>query len=190
MTVDLNKYVFPVIEYDPTENPRGVVTADEWNTIMNLLKESTSYTNKALQEIITDLFTASQLKSKEAGKSGAKLIGLAAVQALGDKTDVESALLYLKEQIKQSQVKPVDESIESNHLQADLDLKGTPTIEGQKILTSQDITDTLNATSTNTQAAGAASVFNLVQTKQDTITIGTTEPTEETPGTVYLQYLV
>ena len=36
MKVDLKSYIFELIDYDPTENPRGVVTADEWNTILSL----------------------------------------------------------------------------------------------------------------------------------------------------------
>ena len=42
MAVDLTSYIFKLIEYDPTENPRGIVTADEWNTIMNLLKAASN----------------------------------------------------------------------------------------------------------------------------------------------------
>lgn len=191
MSVNLDSYIFPVIEYDPTENPRGIVTADEWNTIMNLLKESANYTSRTLQEVFSDLYTASELSSVELGQDGARLIGIDYIEGING-TNVNEALRDLVIQLKAVTLGKIpDRSITSVQLAPNLDFIGDSlTFNNKKILTVEDITGDLTENSTDDEIPGAATMFELLNAKQDKITTGTTEPNANTEGTIYLQYIV
>lgn len=188
--VDLTKYIFPIIEYDPTENPRGIITADEWNTIMNLLLESTNYTAHALQELYADLYTASQLSSKTLGKDGARLIGVDTIPGVNG-SNVNTILRNLKEQLDGVVLGSVpDNSIVSDKLAPNLNFSGdTLTFNNVNIMTENNIVNSLSSESTNTTVPGALTMYNLLSNKQDIITIGTDIPGTETPGNIYLQYI-
>ena len=189
MEVNLENYIFPVIDYDPTENPRGVITADEWNTITNLLKTSINYTNKALQDIFKDMYTASQLSSKTIGKDGARLISVNYPDDLPEVNNVGEALLYLKGQIKESiEDNLVDGIVESRHLHAGISLPADATINGKQFITADQFTTEVSEDSTAEQIVGADTIYELFKTKQDTIVYGTAEPDTNTPGTIYFQY--
>jgi hypothetical protein len=190
MIVDLDSYIFKIIEYDPTENPRGVVTADEWNTIMNLLKEASNYSSKSLQEIISDLYTAHELSSTELGNDGSRLIGVDIIPGITG-TNVNEVLRNLKEQLDGVILGSIpDGSITSEKLAPNLNFTGsTLTFNTYNILTENDITTSLDSSSTDVQVPSAKSVYDLINTKQDIITIGTTVPTTSTPGNIYLQYI-
>lgn len=188
MVVDLSSYIFKIIEYDPTEKPRGIVTADEWNTIMHLLKEAVNYNSKSLQEITSDLYTASQLSSTELGNDGSRLIGIDAIPGISG-TNVNDALRSLKEQLDSVVLGSIpDASITSDKLAPNLNFIGTITINGDRILTIGDRVISLSASSTDAQIPSAKAVWDLVATKQDKITYGTTVPNSSTPGNIYLQY--
>lgn len=190
MIVDLDNYIFKIIEYDPTESPRGVITADEWNTIMNLLKDASNYTNSSLQEIISDLYTAHELSSTELGNDGSRLIGVDVIPGITG-TNVNEVLRNLKEQLDGVVLGSIpDGSITSEKLAPDLNFTGdTLTFNTYNILTEQNITTTLDANATNDQIPGAKSVYDLIATKQDKIPRGTTAPDANTPGDIYLQYI-
>lgn len=190
MAVDLTSYIFKLIEYDPTENPRGIVTADEWNTIMNLLKAASNYTSKSLQEIIADLYTASQLSSTELGNDGSRLIGVDIIPGVTGST-VNAVLRNLKEQLDAVVLGSLpDGSVTSEKLAPNLNFTGTDvTFNNHSLLTEEDIVTSLNADSTNDTIPGAKVVYNGLASKQDVITIGTAEPTASTPGNIYLQYI-
>lgn len=193
MEVNLENYIFPVIDYDPTENPRGVITADEWNTITNLLKTSINYTNKALQDIFKDMYTASQLSSKTIGKDGARLISVnyPNEEDLPGVSNVAEALLYLKGQIKESTISGLTDGIvESRHLSAGISLPADATINGKQFITADQFTTEVSEDSTAEQIVGADTLYELFKTKQDTIVYGTAEPDANTPGTIYFQYTV
>lgn len=191
MTVDLNSYIFPIIEYDPTENPRGIVTADEWNTIMNLLKASANYTGRSLQEVFTDLYTAHELSSTALGQDGSRLIGVDVIPGVTGR-DVNAVLRDLKNQLDAVTLGSIpDGSITSEKLAPDLNFTGnTVTFNNVKILTENDITGDITENSTDDEIPGAATLFELLNTKQDKITTGTAEPDANTAGTIYLQYIV
>lgn len=192
MSVNLDSYIFPIIEYDPTENPRGIVTADEWNTIMNLLKESANYASRTLQEVFADLYTASELSSDLLGQDGARLIGIDYIEGLNNAKNVNEAIRELKLQLQSVTLGNIpDGSITSEKLAPDLNFTGdTVTFNNKKILTIEDITGDITENSTDDEIPGAATVFELFNTKQDKITIGTAEPNANTAGTIYLQYIV
>lgn len=188
--VNLKDYIFKVIEYDPTENPRGVITADEWNTIMNLLKEASNYTSRSLQEIITDLYTSTQLSNTELGKDGSRLIGVDSIPGV-DGVTVNEVLRNLKEQLDAVVLGSIpDKSITSEKLVDNLNFEGTSlTFNNINILTENIITDTLDSSSTNEKLPTAKTVYDLINTKQNTIAIGSAEPDTNTPGNIYLQYI-
>lgn len=189
MAIDLTNYVFKIIEYDPTEKPRGVVTADEWNTIMHLLKESANYSAQALQDLFGDIYTASQLSSTEFGNDGSRLIGFDGSTLFGGADDVNAALRYLKEQMEGITLGSIaDGSLTSEKLASDINLTGVPTVNNSPILTSGDIDTVVNASSTDTRVPSSKCVYNLSIGKQDIITYGTTVPNNSTPGNIYLQY--
>lgn len=190
MAVDLATYVFPLIDYDPTEKPRGIITADEWNTIMNLLREAANYTSGSLQEIVADLYTASQLSSTELGNDGSRLIGVDVIPGVtGD--NVNAVLRNLKEQLDGVTLGSLpDGSVTSEKLAPNLNFTGTDlTFNNVDILTKDDITTALDANSTNEQIPGAKTIYDIMQQKQQVITIGTAAPTTSTPGNIYLQYI-
>lgn len=190
MAVDLNSYLFQIIDYDPTEEPRGIITADEWNTIMNLLLSASNYANRSLQEIVADLYTASQLSSTELGNDGSRLIGVDVIPGVtGD--NVNAVLRNLKEQLDNVVLGAIpDGSITSEKLAPNLNFTGDSlTFNNKKLLTEDDITTALDADSTNDQIPGALAVYEKIITKQDIITIGTEAPTASTPGNIYLQYI-
>lgn len=191
MIVNLDDYIFPVIEYDPTENPRGIVTADEWNTIMNLLKASANYTSKALQEVFSDLYTAHELSSTTLGQDGSRLIGVDVIPGVTGR-DVNAVLRDLKNQLDAVTLGSIpDGSITSEKLAPNLDFTGEEvTLNNVKLLSVNDISIDFSENSTNEQVAGAAAVYYALAEKQNNITTGTAEPTADTPGTIYLQYIV
>ena len=118
--VDLDSYIFPIIEYDPTEKPRGIVTYDEWNTILNLLKQAVNYNSRSMQEIVGDLYTASELSSTELGNDGARLIGVDVIPGVTG-TNVNAALRNLKEQLDGVTIGAIpDNSIGSEKLMENL----------------------------------------------------------------------
>lgn len=189
MIVDLNSYIFKIIEYDPTESPRGIITADEWNTIMNLLKDASNYTSESLQEIISDLYTASQLSSTELGNDGSRLIGVDVIPGVTG-SNVNEVLRDLKEQLDGVTLGSIpDGSITSEKLAPDLNFTGdTLTFNLYKLLTENDITLSLDNSSTDAQIPSAKAVYDLINTKQDKITMGTAAPNNSTPGNIYFQY--
>lgn len=191
--VDLGSYVFEVIEYDPTENPRGVVTSDEWNTILGLLKSSSNYTSKTLQEVFTDLYTAHELSSTEPGASGASLIGLEPIAGLTSTLDlkgnVNEALKELVLQIKDIALGAIPpNSIGSNQLESDLNFTGdTLTFNDIPILTEDYIAQSINSDSTDKTLASSKAIYNSLTLKQNNIEIGEEAPNENTEGNVYIQ---
>lgn len=190
MAVDLNSYIFKLIEYDPTENPRGIVTYDEWNTIMNLLKDAVNYAGRSLQEIVADLYTASQLSSTELGNDGSRLIGVDVIPGITG-TNVNAVLRNLKEQLDSVVLGSIpDGSITSEKLAPDLNFTGSAVkLNNVNLLTRNDITNTIDARSTELQVPSAKAVYNKMITMQEQITYGTAAPTASTPGNIYLQYV-
>lgn len=190
MAVDLTSYVFKIIDYDPTEKPRGVVTADEWNTIMNLLKAASNYTSSSLQDIVADLYTASQLSSTELGNDGSRLIGVDVIPGVTG-SNVNAVLRNLKEQLDGVTLGSLpDGSVTSEKLAPNLNFTGTTlTFNNHNILTDEYIVSSLDANSTNSQIPGAKLVYDSLQGKQDKISMGTTAPTSSTPGNIYFQYI-
>ena len=190
MIVDLDSYLFKIIEYDPTEKPRGIVTADEWNTIMNLLLEASNYSSNALQEIVSDIYTKHELASTELGNDGSRLIGVDTIPGVTG-SNVNAVLRNLKEQMDGLALGSVpDGSINSDKLSSDLDFKGTRlTFNGVPILTENYIVTSLSASNTDKQIPSAKCVYNAVTKKQDVISIGTAAPTSSTAGNIYLQYI-
>lgn len=190
MAVDLTSYVFKIIDYDPTEKPRGVVTADEWNTIMNLLKAASNYTSSSLQDIVADLYTASQLSSTELGNDGSRLIGVDVIPGVTG-SNVNAVLRNLKEQLDGVTLGSLpDGSVTSEKLAPNLNFTGTTlTFNNHNILTDEYIVSSLDANSTNSQVPGAKLVYDSLQSKQDKISMGTTAPTSSTPGNIYFQYI-
>lgn len=190
MAVDLTSYIFKIIDYDPTENPRGVVTADEWNTIMNLLKAASNYTSSSLQDIVADLYTASQLSSTELGNDGSRLIGVDVIPGVTG-SNVNAVLRNLKEQLDGVILGSLpDGSVTSEKLAPNLNFTGTSlTFNNHNILTDEYIVSSLDANSTNSQIPGAKLVYDSLQGKQDKISMGTTAPTSSTPGNIYFQYI-
>ena len=190
MAINLEDYIFKIIEYDPTEKPRGVVTADEWNTIMHLLKESANYSAKALQDLFGDIYTASQLSSSEFGNDGSRLIGFDGATLFGGADNVNEALRYLKEQMEGITLGSIaDGSLTSEKLAPDINLTGTPTANNIPLLTRNDIDTSVDANSTDIRVPSSKCVYNLSIGKQDKITYGTAVPNANTPGTIYLQYM-
>lgn len=190
MAVDLTSYIFPIIEYDPTEKPRGIVTADEWNTIMNLLRAAANYTGNALQEIVADLYTASQLSSTELGNDGSRLIGVDVIPGVtGD--NVNAVLRNLKEQLDTVVLGSIpDGSITSEKLAPDLNFTGAKvTFNNINILTESNITRNINASSTHQQVPSALETYEELNKKQNVISIGTSAPSANTSGNIYLQYI-
>ena len=210
--VDLDSYIFPIIEYDPTEKPRGIVTYDEWNTILNLLKQAVNYNSRSMQEIVGDLYTASELSSTEIGKDGSRLIGIDVIPGVVGE-NVNEALRNLKEQLDGVVIGAIpDNSIGSEKLMADLNFRGdTLTWNDEPLITAEDIINEfpegdLWATlvgSTTTLPDGtiitlgpdvypvptASLVYRSLKTKQDKISMGTADPDKNTPGNIYFQYI-
>lgn len=210
--VDLDSYIFPIIDYDPTEKPRGIVTYDEWNTILNLLKQAVNYNSRSMQEIVGDLYTASELSSTELGADGSRLIGVDVIPGVvGD--NVNEVLRNLKEQLDGVVIGNIpDNSIGSEKLMADLNFRGdTLTWNEISLITADDIINEfpegdLWATlvgSTTTLPDGttitlgpdvypvptASLVYRSLKTKQDKISMGTADPDNNTPGNIYFQYI-
>lgn len=210
--VDLDSYIFPIIEYDPTEKPRGIVTYDEWNTILNLLKQAVNYNSRSMQEIVGDLYTASELSSTEIGKDGSRLIGIDVIPGvIGE--NVNEALRNLKEQLDGVVIGNIpDNSIGSEKLMADLNFRGdTLTWNDESLITAEDIinefpegdlwailvggTATLPDGTTITLGPDvypvptASLVYRSLKTKQDKISMGTADPDKNTPGNIYFQYI-
>lgn len=189
MAVDLSKYIFQLIEYDPTENPRGVVTADEWNTILNLLKSASNYTSRSLQEIIADLYTKSALASKVVGADGARLIGVDTIPGVIG-SNVNAVLRDLKSQLDAVSLGAIpDKSLTSEKLAENLNFIGnTLTFNDVQLITTDYIIDSLVGNETN-KAPSIHAVNEALNTKQSVISIGEAEPNETTPGNIYLQYI-
>lgn len=207
--VDLDSYIFPIIEYDPTEKPRGIVTYDEWNTILNLLKQAVNYNSRSMQEIVSDLYTASELSSTELGNDGARLIGVDVIPGVTG-TNVNAALRNLKEQLDGVTIGAIpDNSIGSEKLMENLNFRGTAvTWNGELLLTSEDIMEEFPASDflwgiiegesiiiggTQVPAAPpvptAKLVYDSLKEKQDKISMGTADPDANTPGNIYFQYI-
>lgn len=206
--VDLDSYIFPIIEYDPTEKPRGVVTYDEWNTILNLLKQAVNYNSRSMQEIVSDLYTASELSSTELGNDGARLIGVDVIPGVTG-TNVNAALRNLKEQLDGVTIGAIpDNSIGSEKLMENLNFRGTAvTWNGELLLTSEDIMEEFPASDLiwdimggnviigGTQVPSAPPVptarlvYDSLKEKQDKISMGTADPDANTPGNIYFQYI-
>lgn len=189
MAVDLSEYIFQVIEYDPTENPRGVVTADEWNTILNLLKSASNYTSRSLQEIVADLYTKSALASKTVGADGARLIGVDVIPGVTG-TNINAVLRDLKSQLDAVTLGAIpDGSLTSDKLGTNLNFTGDQvTFNNVQLVTTDYIVNTLQGNEGN-KAPSIASVNTALNTKQNVISIGEAEPNENTPGNIYLQYI-
>ena len=193
MKVDLKSYIFEMIDYDPTENPRGIVTADEWNTILNLLKSASNYTSKSLQEIISDLFTASELNSTEPGSPGSSLIGVDPIPGLNSTLDLKGNVnKALKEIVTQllnivlGEIPP--NSVTSDKLVSDLNFTGDDvTFNDLHLLNANDIVQILNANSTAQTVPSAKVTYDALSLKQDDIQVGTSAPTSTTTGDIYLQ---
>lgn len=210
--VDLDSYIFPIIEYDPTEKPRGIVTYDEWNTILNLLKQAVNYNSRSMQEIVGDLYTASELSSTEIGKDGSRLIGIDVIPGVVGE-NVNEALRNLKEQLDGVVIGAIpDNSIGSEKLMADLNFRGdTLTWNDVSLITAEDIinefpegdlwatlvggTATLPDGTTITLGPDvypvptASLVYRSLKEKQDKISMGTADPDKNTPGNIYFQYI-
>ena len=193
MNVDLKSYIFEVIAYDPTENPRGVVTSDEWNTILSLLKSASNYTSKSLQEIVSDLYTAHELSSTAPGESGASLIGVEPIAGLSSTVDLKGNVSKaLKELVSQLQnivlgdIPP--DSLTSDKFSTDLNFRGEKlTFNDVQILTENYITQDINEESSELKLTSAKSVFDKLLLKQDNILIGEEAPTDELEGNIYIQ---
>lgn len=190
MGVNLDSYIFKIIEYDPTEKPRGVVTADEWNTIMSLLREACNYTSGSLQEIIADLYTASQLSSTELGNDGSRLIGVDIIPGVTG-NNVNAVLRDLKAQIDGVVLGSLpDGSVTSDKLAPNLNFTGTSlTFNKVNIMTENYIVNAFSDSVTDKQVPGAKLTYDNFKKKQDTISIGQGNPTTSTPGNIYLQYV-
>ena len=205
--VDLDSYIFPIIEYDPTEKPRGIVTYDEWNTILNLLKQAVNYNSRSMQEIVSDLYTASELSSTEIGKDGSRLIGIDVIPGVVGE-NVNEALRNLKEQLDGVVIGAIpDNSIGSEKLMADLNFRGdTLTWNDEMIITIADIINEfpegdfwdiviqpaapgLNLPEHPMPIPTASLVHRSLKTKQDKISMGTADPDKNTPGNIYFQYI-
>lgn len=205
--VDLDSYIFPIIEYDPTEKPRGIVTYDEWNTILNLLKQAVNYNSRSMQEIVGDLYTASELSSTEIGKDGSRLIGIDVIPGVVGE-NVNEALRNLKEQLDGVVIGAIpDNSIGSEKLMADLNFRGdTLTWNDEMIITIADIINEfpegdfwdiivrpnipgLNLPEHPMPIPTASLVHRSLKTKQDKISMGTADPDKNTPGNIYFQYI-
>ena len=193
MNVDLKSYIFEVIAYDPTENPRGVVTADEWNTILSLLKSASNYTSKALQEIVSDLYTAHELSSTEPGASGAALIGVEPIAGLSSTMDlkgnVSKALKELVSQIQNIVLGDIPpDSITSDKFSTNLNFRGEKlTFNNIQLLTEGYIKQAIDTQSSVKDVASAKAIFDSLLLKQDNILIGEDEPTEDLEGNIYIQ---
>ena len=193
MNVDLKSYIFEVIAYDPTENPRGVVTSDEWNTILSLLKSASNYTSKSLQEIVSDLYTAHELSSTAPGESGASLIGVEPIAGLSSTVDlkgnVSKALKELVSQIQNIVLGDIPpDSLTSDKFSTDLNFRGEKlTFNDVQILTEKYITQDINEESSELKLTSAKSVFDKLLLKQDNILIGEEAPTEDLESNIYIQ---
>lgn len=189
MPVDLDSYIFQIIEYDPTENPRGIVTADEWNTILNLLRSATNYTSKSLQEIVADLYTKTSLASTNIGTDGARLIGVDTIPGITG-SDVNAVLRDLKSQLDAVTLGAIpDRSLISEKFAPDLNFTGDKlTFNDKQILTTDYVVNNLTGGETG-KAPSVKIVSDALDTKQTVITVGTAEPTASTPGNIYLQYI-
>ena len=205
--VDLDSYIFPIIEYDPTEKPRGIVTYDEWNTILNLLKQAVNYNSRSMQEIVGDLYTASELSSTEIGKDGSRLIGIDVIPGVVGE-NVNEALRNLKEQLDGVVIGAIpDNSIGSEKLMSDLNFRGnTLTWNDEMLVRISDIINEfpegdfwdiviqpsmpgLGLPEYPMPIPTASLVHRSLKTKQDKISMGTTDPDANTPGNIYFQYL-
>ena len=191
--VDLDSYIFELIEYDPTEDPRGIVTAEEWNTILNLLKSSTNYTSKSLQEIVQDLYTATELSSTNPGESGAALIGVEPIAGLPSTLALEGNVSEaLKEIVQQMQNIALGEipagSLTAEKFAPNLNFTGDKlTFNDFQILTQNDIVQELNKDSSDKKVLSALASYNFLNEKQDNILVGTAAPNEDTKGNIYIQ---
>lgn len=193
MNVDLKSYIFEVITYDPTENPRGVVTSDEWNTILSLLKSASNYTSKSLQEIVSDLYTAHELSSTAPGESGAALIGVEPIAGLTSTMDlkgnVNKALKELVSQIQNIVLGDIPpDSITSEKFSTNLNFRGEKlTFNDIQLLTEGYIKQAIDTQSSVKDVASAKAIFDSLLLKQDNILIGEDEPTEDLEGNIYIQ---
>jgi hypothetical protein len=191
--VDLDSYIFELIEYDPTEDPRGIVTAEEWNTILNLLKSSTNYTSKSLQEIVQDLYTATELSSTTPGESGAALIGVEPIAGLTSTLALEGNVSEaLKEIVQQMQNIALGEipagSLTAEKFAPNLNFTGDKlTFNDFQILTQNDIVQELDENSSDKKVLSALASYNFLNEKQDNILVGTSAPNEDTKGNIYIQ---
>lgn len=191
--VDLDSYIFELIEYDPTEDPRGIVTAEEWNTILNLLKSSTNYTSRSLQEIVQDLYTATELSSTNPGESGAALIGVEPIAGLPSTLALEGNVSEaLKEIVQQMQNIALGEipagSLTAEKFAPNLNFIGDKlTFNDFQILTQNDIVQELNKDSSDKKVLSALASYNFLSEKQDNILVGTAAPNEDTKGNIYIQ---
>lgn len=190
MAVDLDSYIFQVIDYDPTEKPRGIITADEWNTIMNLLVSSSNYVSRTLQEVFKDLYTSTELSSIVLGKDGSRLIGVDVIPGV-DGTNVNEVLRNLKTQIDNVVLGALpDKSVTSEKLASNLKITGDIfTFNDAQVLTEDNLVTTLDNNSKDTDILGAHSLYTLLLNKQSLITKGTSAPTQSTPGDIYIQYI-
>ncbi len=205
--VDLDSYIFPIIEYDPTEKPRGIVTYDEWNTILNLLKQAVNYNSRSMQEIVSDLYTASELSSTEIGKDGSRLIGIDVIPGVVGE-NVNEALRNLKEQLDGVVIGAIpDNSIGSEKLMSDLNFRGdTLTWNDEMLVRISDIINEfpegdfwdivvqpnvpgLDIPEYPMPIPTASLVYRSLKTKQDKISMGTADPDKNTPGNIYFQYI-
>lgn len=205
--VDLDSYIFPIIEYDPTEKPRGVVTYDEWNTILNLLKQAVNYNSRSMQEIVGDLYTASELSSTELGADGSRLIGVDVIPGVVGE-NVNEVLRNLKEQLDGAVIGAIpNNSIGSEKLMDNLNFRGdTLTWNDEMLVRISDIINEfpegdfwdivvqpsipgLNIPEYPMSIPTASLVYRSLKEKQDKISMGTADPNASTPGNIYFQYI-
>ena len=205
--VDLDSYIFPIIEYDPTEKPRGVVTYDEWNTILNLLKQAVNYNSRSMQEIVGDLYTASELSSTELGADGSRLIGVDVIPGVVGE-NVNEVLRNLKEQLDGAVIGAIpNNSIGSEKLMDNLNFRGdTLTWNNEMLVRISDIINEfpegdfwdivvqpsipgLNIPEYPMSIPTASLVHRSLKEKQDKISMGTADPNASTPGNIYFQYI-
>ncbi|MCQ2968533.1 MAG: hypothetical protein MJ191_00150 [Clostridium sp.] len=182
-------YRFPKIAYDPTEKARGIVTADEWNQIMLLLRNGLNTISEYLNASYNDRVTLTDLGSTEAGNSGSKLVGIDPIPGLEGCTNVNDALRTLRDQLDQVVLGQIpDGSITGDKLMNNINITKGITINGVNILTQGSITQNTTGTETN-KVPSVNAVKIALAAKQNKILSGTAAPSGGVDGDVYLQYV-
>ena len=118
-----------------------------------------------------------------------RLIGIDTIPGVTG-TNVNEVLRDLKSQLDAVTLGAIpDRSLVSEKFAADLNFIGDKlTFNDVQLLTTDHIVDTLAGNETN-KAPSVKSVNDSINTKQNIITIGESEPNADTPGNIYLQYI-